>query len=89
MSMNSVLSKCIEELAKESPSVPYVRGMLETLLEMNSPVLGRSSTVEQRIVNPQVVGPIPTAPAMTEDNLLVAKERADMEYIKKTVGSAS
>lgn len=30
----SVIQKCITELQKESPDLSYLRGMLETLLEM-------------------------------------------------------
>jgi len=33
--MNSVIQKCVEELAKDSPRLDYVRGMLDTLLSMN------------------------------------------------------
>ena len=29
----AILKKCLEELSKESPSLPYVRGMLETMME--------------------------------------------------------
>lgn len=34
---NSILKKCLEELGKEPPKLDYVRGMLETLIEFNSP----------------------------------------------------
>lgn len=32
----SVIQKCITELQKESPDLSYLRGMLETLLDMQS-----------------------------------------------------
>lgn len=35
--MNEILKKATEELAKEKPDIAYVRGMLETLLAMNTP----------------------------------------------------
>lgn len=35
--MNAILQKATEELAKETPNIAYVRGMLETLLAMNEP----------------------------------------------------
>ena len=34
--MNGTLQKCIEELKKDKPSLDYVRGMLETLMDMQT-----------------------------------------------------
>lgn len=34
----NILKKCLAELEKDSPSIPFVRGMLETLIEMQEPV---------------------------------------------------
>lgn len=34
-----ILQKCVDELGKESPSIEYIKGMLETLIEMDSTVL--------------------------------------------------
>lgn len=34
--MNSIIQKAVDELVKESPNIDYVRGMLETVLAMNS-----------------------------------------------------
>lgn len=31
----NVIKKCLEALSKESPDLSYVRGMLETFVEMN------------------------------------------------------
>jgi len=31
----SVIKKCLEALSKESPDLSYIRGMLETFVEMN------------------------------------------------------
>ena len=36
--MNTVIQRCVEELAKDEPRLDYIRGMLDTLLSMNSPV---------------------------------------------------
>jgi hypothetical protein len=33
--MNTILAKAAQELAKDTPDIAYVRGMLETLLAMN------------------------------------------------------
>lgn len=35
--MNEILKKCVEELAKESPRLDYIRGMLDTVLAMSEP----------------------------------------------------
>lgn len=32
----TILRKCIDELAKDTPDISYVKGMLETLAELNS-----------------------------------------------------
>lgn len=31
----NILKKCLEELSKDEPKLDYVRGMLETLIEMS------------------------------------------------------
>lgn len=36
--MNPIIEKCVAELGKETPSLDYIRGMLESLLVMNAPV---------------------------------------------------
>jgi hypothetical protein len=36
--MNPTLQKCIEELKKDAPSLDYVRGILETLMDMQVPL---------------------------------------------------
>lgn len=41
-----VLQKCIEELKKEKPNVDYVRGVLETLLEMGDQIVTTRAVVE-------------------------------------------
>lgn len=35
--MIPILKKCLEELTKESPKLDYVRGMLETIIEIQNP----------------------------------------------------
>lgn len=42
-----ILQKCLDELKKDSPNVDYLRGMLETLVEMGDQV------VPARIVIPE------------------------------------
>ncbi len=36
--MNNLLKKCIVELQQETPRLDYVRGILETLVDMNQPL---------------------------------------------------
>lgn len=33
-----IISKCLDELKKDSPDLSYIRGMLETLIEVDSPM---------------------------------------------------
>lgn len=35
--MNPIIEKCVAELGKDTPSLDYIRGMLESLLVMNAP----------------------------------------------------
>lgn len=37
--MNSILTKCVEELKTPTPRIDYVLGMLETLIDMQTPVV--------------------------------------------------
>lgn len=75
----SILKKCLEELSTGSPRLDYVRGMLETLIEMQP--VERSSTVEPPIVNRLVAGSIPAAPA-DEASILDAQARASMDKLR-------
>lgn len=36
------LTKCVDELKKDTPNIQYVLGMLETIIEMSSGVAGLS-----------------------------------------------
>lgn len=45
MSTNSILKKCLEELLKESPKIDYIRGMIETLIEIQSPPVAVSNAI--------------------------------------------
>lgn len=54
MNYNSVIQKCVEELGKDSPRLDYVRGMLETLLSLN--------TIE---ITPTTTPPVPLAVVQT------------------------
>lgn len=57
---NTILSKILEELNKEAPRIDYVKGMLETLIEMQP--LAHSSTAEHPSYKREVAGSTPAAP---------------------------
>ena len=38
MNNTTILQKCVEELKKETPNIPYILGTLETLIEMSGNV---------------------------------------------------
>lgn len=55
-----ILQKCLDELKKDSPNVDYIRGMLETLVEMGD--------VAQVVVRPVIVeGTKTERPAFSEE----------------------
>lgn len=77
---NSILRKVIDELSKEQPNLDYIRGMLETLAEMQEPEpVGSRLTAGRVALNHEMVGPTPSSPAdLDEGELLDAKARAMM-----------
>ena len=61
--MNSILSKCVEELKKETPRIDYVLGMLETLIDMEKP-----SVMQNPIFNP-TSGQTARTPSMSDEEV--------------------
>jgi hypothetical protein len=57
----TILKKCIEELGKDTPDISYIRGALETLVELSNPtsivppILTRSASSEPayKVTTPQ------------------------------------
>lgn len=41
--INNILIKCLQELENPEVNIAYVRGMLETLIEMNNPTIEQAS----------------------------------------------
>ena len=80
--MEKIIKKCLDELSANTPRLDYIRGILETLLEMQpekpKDVLSNGKTTNPKPVN---VGSIPTAPA-DEGAILYAKARAALDTIK-------
>lgn len=74
----SILNKCLTELTKENPSLDYVRGMLETLIDLQTP----SITVPSFAAKPVAQPPHPTAVTLDEAAILDAQARKSLEHIK-------
>lgn len=70
--MNEVIKKAAEELAKDSPNIPYVRGMLETLLSMNTVSLTPTTIPTPTLATIYIPPPIEGVPPLP-----------DVEKIKK------
>lgn len=73
--MNEILSKCIEELTKETPSIDYVRGMLETLLSMNLPAVSHAKAEAVPVATATVQG--------DEAAIMDAKARAALKTVEE------
>jgi hypothetical protein len=71
----TILSKCVDELKKDTPNIQYVLGMLETLVTMGNPmpVYPPIYSTGQNIP----VGNIPTYPTIMSAN----NEHVDEEII--------
>jgi hypothetical protein len=76
----TILKKCLDELSKDSPKLDYVRGMLETLIEIQNPILTIPSLVIPKNIVPGMVHTVPEN--QDEATLLDAKARAALETIK-------
>lgn len=46
MNNTKILEKCVEALSKDKPDISYIKGMLETLIELN-PTQTYAKTVEK------------------------------------------
>lgn len=58
--MNSVIQKCVDELAKDNPRLDYVRGMLDTLLSMNESPRAADTIAATSSIGPNRVVPVVT-----------------------------
>ena len=58
--MNSnLLQKCLDELAKESPKLDYVRGILETVIEMSQPTIQEAAKAASAVMVAATKNPEP------------------------------
>lgn len=85
--INTTLRKCLGELEKPEPNISYVRGMLETLIEMNDSNKPARETIEQAAKNlPNTIGTLRAASHFEETSnegaILEARARAAVESIK-------
>jgi len=77
----TILKKCLTELSQETPKLDYVRGMLETLIEIQPDMAvvvkedGTASTFPMSQIHTNKV-------PQDEASLLDAKARAALETIK-------
>ena len=78
MQNTGILRKLLEELKKENPSVDYMKGMVETLIEM-----GDSSAVEQSSYTRPVAGSTPALPTDDDEaTILDGKARAAIAAVQ-------
>lgn len=73
--MNSILQKACEELAKETPNIAYVRGMLETLSEIHGANLISSNGI-QPTQGPTGTIYTPPAPMSPQDEAMILDAKA-------------
>lgn len=77
----NILKKCLDELAKEKPSLDYLKGMLETLSELEAqPMLKPAPLAESFKVMKTVQKDIQDS---SEADILDAKARAAIERVKE------
>ncbi len=81
----NILNKCIEELKKEAPDLSYLRGMLETLMEMQTVSAEKNYTEH---IKPYVTIKSTQVPAINLDvaAILDAKAKMALETIKTMGG---
>ena len=75
----NILTKCIEQLKSDKPDLSYVRGMLETLVEMQD-------TSPAKVSNPLAHAvPAPNKPSVVADeaSILDAQAKAAMGKVVK------
>ncbi len=75
----SILNKCLKELGEATPRLDYVRGMLETLIELQSPIFTSSVTSDIHAASlvPGAVMQVPLDKPKDEGQILddIAKAR--------------
>ncbi len=72
----NILKKCINELTKEKPNIDYVRGMLETLYEMQTPEVVKT-------VIPKINLNATSQGTTDEASLMDAKAKAAIAEVKR------
>ena len=50
----NILKKCLDELNKETPDISYIRGMIETLSEMNNETIPANNYTPSPVATPKV-----------------------------------
>lgn len=79
----NILNKCIEELKKDEPDLSYLRGMLETLMELQGSSARTITTTiqsnDKRFAGVSFVA----EPVTDEAQILDAQAKAAIENVKK------
>lgn len=81
MNNTAILKKCLEELSKPEPKIDYIRGMLETLVEVQEPEAA-AMTLGVPLPMPKVVPAAPVSADLDEGELLDNKARAMLPGVK-------
>lgn len=89
----NTLQKCLEELDKEKPRLDYIRGMIETLIEMGDQKVKTGPTLGGIINNPRPVHSIgqnmhPVGQPKDEGSLLDATARANLAKTIELAGKS-
>lgn len=74
---NTILRKCINELSAEKPRLDYLRGMLETLVEMQPDRPGAAFAIPPAMIRAPIKEDKPDDAA-----ILDSKARAAIETVK-------
>ncbi len=78
----TILKKCIDELNAENPRLDYLRGMLDTLMEMSQQTILPPTIPYMPIFSPKNV--IKAPEQMDDAAMLDARARQAIETIKLT-----
>ncbi len=77
-----ILQKCVAELKKDNPSLEYVVGILETLIEIGGGQSTSGMTYDAKIIQVPHVGPyIGSDPLLRSSTTIVAEEVSDEQAV--------
>lgn len=72
----TTLQKCVDELKKDAPNIPYILGMLETYIELNPPAVSPIQTrIYSDIIHTKEITPKVDEMTDEERRIAIAYER--------------